>query len=156
MKTFNRLLLAFFLLGSVVHPLQAAPSLTEMKKQIVCDCPSCGKQTVDQCHSGCARGMTLASELQKHISDGDTEEQILKHMAADHGEHILGVPSQENFWGRMAPIMPFAILMMGLVPMVYIMKTRQDKVQKTGGKSQPKAAPPQDDRLDAALKDFDY
>lgn len=134
----------------------AAPDFTAMKKQIVCDCPSCGKQTIDQCHTGCTRGKLLAGELEKHIKDGDTEEQILKHISADYGEHVLGVPSQENFWGRMAPIMPFAILMLGLLPITYIMQTRHRKVRRSGGKSAPKVTAADDDRLNAALKDFDY
>ena len=152
-RLFTGLFFALLVLGGAV---QAAPSLTAMKKQIVCDCPDCGRQTIDQCASGCERGRELATDLKKQIDTGKGEDQIFDYFATTYGEQSLGVPRQQNFWGRMAPIMPFAILLLGLVPITYIMKTRHSKVQRTGGKKAPDAKPANDDRLDAALKDFDY
>ena len=140
----------------VVGTAQAAPDFTAMKKQIICDCPDCGRQSIDQCASGCARGKELAADLKKQIGSGKSEEKIFDYFAKTYGEHSLGVPRQQNFWGRMAPIMPFAILLLGLLPITYIMQTRHRKVRQSGGKKMPKAAPPKDERLDAALKDFDY
>jgi cytochrome c-type biogenesis protein CcmH/NrfF len=152
-RSFWGLLCALLFITGVV---QAAPSFTAMKKQIVCDCPDCGRQTIDQCASGCERGRELAAALKTEISAGKSEDQIFDYFAVTYGEHVLGVPRQQNFWGRMAPIMPFAILLLGLVPISYIMKTRHHKVRQTGGKKAPSVASGSDERLDAALKDFDY
>jgi cytochrome c-type biogenesis protein CcmH/NrfF len=144
---------------------QAAPQYKQLAKQIVCDCPDCGKQTIDQCASGCERGRELATAVKAEIAAGKSDDQILEAMAGQYGEHILGVPRQQNFWGKMAPAMPFLILLLGLLPMTYIMRTRHRKAQRGGmaAGNSPKAsraasntASDNDGRLDAALEKFDY
>lgn len=149
------LLCALLVFGLTISA-QAKPDFTLMKKQIVCDCPDCGRQTIDQCANGCARGKELAAALKSQIDGGKNEEQIFDSFSKTYGEHILGVPRQQNFLGRMAPIMPFAILLLGLVPITYIMQTRHKKVRASGGKQVPDRITVKDDRLDAALKDYDY
>ena len=145
-------------------PLCAAPKLTDVAREIVCDCRDCGKQTIDQCMNNCSRGKVLAKAVSGQIALGKTREQILDQMAATYGEHILGVPRQTNLLGRLAPLAPFLILLLGLFPILYITHTRQRKarriVAKPAAESVPDEAPgddAQDDtRLDAALKRFDY
>lgn len=140
-----------------VLPAHAAPTVTEMSKLLVCDCPDCGKQTVDQCANGCARGKELAGDLKKHIAAGKGEQQILDAMGKTYGDHILAMPPQSNFWGRMAPIMPFAILLLGLLPITYIMRTRHQKARAIGPKRGPENAPAiNDERLNEALRKLDY
>ncbi len=152
-RLFWALLCALLFINGTV---MAAPDFTAMKKQIICDCPDCGRQTIDQCASGCARGKELATDLKKQIVVGKAENEIFEYFAKTYGEQSLGVPRQQNFWGRMAPIMPFAILVLGLLPITYIMQTRHRKVRDIGGKKAPKVTAADDERLDAALKDFDY
>jgi cytochrome c-type biogenesis protein CcmH/NrfF len=135
---------------------QSVPTFSQMAREIVCDCPSCGKQTLDQCHNGCARGGELSTVVKEQIKAGKSEAEILNFMGDTYGEQVLGVPRPTNFMGKIAPLMPFLILLFGLLPITYIMRTRHKKARLTGPKQAPREAPETDERLGEALKRFDY
>lgn len=137
-------------------PSHIAPTVSQVAHQIVCDCPDCGKQTVDQCMATCTRGKELAKEIGGQLEQGKSQDQVLEFMGKTHGEQILAIPRQSNFLGRMAPLTPFLILLLGVVPIVYIARTRQRKVKISGPKTAPQNLKSDDDRLDDALKSFDY
>ena len=152
----KRLILAFVFCLFLAAPSFAKPTLTELTREIVCDCHDCGKQTVDQCMTSCSRGKELVKELRAHIDDGKNKEQIMDVMFTTYGEQVLGVPRQTNFWGKMAPIAPFLIMLVGIVPIAYITRTRQKKTKVVGPKQTPQKPIAEDDRLNDALKSFDY
>ncbi len=150
------ILLALWCFLGLAAPSHAAPTVSEVAHQIVCDCTSCGKQTIDQCMATCAHGKELAQEIRSQIELGKTQEQIVEHIGKTRGEQFLAVPSQSNFLGRMAPLAPFLLLLIGVIPIVYITRTRQRKARITGPKQTPQKIKSDDDRLDEALKTFDY
>ena len=156
MLTLRRILPVFFIVLCCALPSHAAPTLSAMAHQIICDCPDCGKQTVDQCMATCTRGKELAAEISQQIGQGKNENQILDYMSATHGEQALAVPHQNNFLGRMAPLAPFLIMLLGVVPIAYITHTRRKKVKITGPKQASQKTASDDERLTEALKTFDY
>lgn len=156
--------LALFLLVclgvGLAHTATAAPkpTLTEVSRELMCDCPDCGHQSIDQCPAGCAYGKKYRTELTSLIAQGKSKDEVINAFADKHGEHMLGNPRPHGI-GLIAPIVPWAGTLLGLLLVMLILRqaTRRKRLAPSpataGAANQPV---PEDPRLSAALHDFDY
>ena len=161
MKT---LLRALFLLACILsaHSVmaQSTPTVEAIAHELVCDCPDCGKQGVDQCMNTCETGRKYAAEIAAQLKQGKTKAQILDHFADTYGEQLLGNPRPRGI-GRLAPLMPLLALFIGLIPVGFLLRRRKvaqsrQSIVAPSGDSKAVDAAPDDPRLAEALRDFDY
>ena len=154
-----RTLFLALLLAGTAALAQTAPKpseiLNQISRDIVCQCANCGKQTIDQCKHTCSHGMALAAEVKAMIAAGDSRDTILAAMAKQHGEGILAAPSQKSWQGKMAPITPYLLMLLGIIPIIYITRSRH-RAAKVRGPKLPVETARDEERLEEALKNFDY
>lgn len=137
------------------------PALEIVAGELICDNPECSKESLSECTS-CEYAVRHRAEIASLLEQGKTKDQILNHFAAKYGERILGNP--RSFF---ASGMPFLVALCGLIPIVYIMRSRHRQAAMKA-KAQPllsrkpretesdEASRTGDARLNAALRDFDY
>ena len=139
-------------------PAHSAPRTTvnEVAKELVCDCPDCGKQTVNNCAPGCEKGIKYRAEIAADIARGQSKQQILNAFADKYGEQMLGNPRPRGF-SRLAPLMPFACLFFGAFPLLLTLRARRARsVSSSQINSTPEPIAADDARLTAALRDYDF
>src|SRR4051812_11446374 len=85
----HHLLLFFVLIAPLTARSEPRTTTLEVARELVCDCPDCGKQSLDQC-TDCKIGMKYRGEIAGLIQQGKSKQQILDAFADKHGEHMLG------------------------------------------------------------------
>ena len=87
-------------------PASAAPqaTVTEVARELICDCPDCGKQSLDQCAT-CGTGQKYRAVIAEQLKQGRSKEQVITYFADTYGEHMLGNPRPRGF-NRTALLMP--------------------------------------------------
>jgi cytochrome c-type biogenesis protein CcmH/NrfF len=127
-----------------------------MSKELICPCPSCGGKALDQCEPQCHDGQERRDAVAGQIKEGKSHDQILQYMAATYGTQILGEPPREG-WGAMSVLMPLACLAAGALPLMWFTRSRKSSGPKRSEtRRAPAAAPTEDARVAAALKEFDF
>jgi cytochrome c-type biogenesis protein CcmH/NrfF len=141
------------------------PSVMEVARQIVCQCPDCGKQTVDQCAPGCSEGQRHRKTIEEQIAQGKTAAQVINYFGDTQGEQMLATPRATGF-GLAAYVLPALFVLLSLVPLGLVLRSRRrkeeivahgtgsvDSATETTGASKPGADDP---RVAAALRDYDF
>jgi cytochrome c-type biogenesis protein CcmH/NrfF len=147
------------------------PTLLQVARQIVCQCPDCGKQTVDQCAPGCSEGQQHRAAIEKQINEGKTAAQIVDFFGDTQGEHMLATPRAKGF-GAAAYLLPSLFVLLTLIPLALTLNSRRrprDAQPVTTGGAAPASsgstapsdtpggtAPSDDARVQAALRDYDF
>lgn len=140
---------------SLLQPAVAAPTVTDVATQLICDCPDCGGKTLDQCPT-CGTGKAYRDEIAALLAQGRTTPQILDTFADKYGEHMLASPRNKGI-GRTAIAVPFVLLGLGLIPVIGALRRRQvAPAQPAQRKNKSKGDDSEDPRLSAALQDFDF
>lgn len=167
----------FFLLPfsfSVCHA--APPTVSQVAKELVCDCPDCGRQALDQCPN-CEKGREYRALIAERLKQGQSKEQIINYFADTYGEHMLGNPRPRGF-GQAAFALPALAVVLGIVPLALALRSRRRagrevrdgaarkttsrKAESSKGRAAPSssAAPAltaaDDARVAAALRDYDF
>lgn len=121
-----------------------ATALSAMRRELACYC-GCG-MTVQDCLGGmvCSESRALSKEVAQYMQQGKNRDQILQAMAAKYGERILSAPTKQGF-NLMAWVVPFAILALGGVIVVVVVKRWRG--------SSASAAPQPGQRVEAAPAD---
>ena len=135
------------------QPVQAAPTMREVAKQLICTCADCGRQALDQCPDSCADGRERRAVVSKLLAEGKSTDQIRVYFADTFGDETLGDPLPRGA-GKLAPIVPLAAVLLGAIPFALFARSRRRPTKiKKGGSA---ASNSHDPRVDAALKDYDY
>lgn len=110
------LLLPVFLLVAPVR-VAAAPQVSEISTQLICQC---GCLTIlDSCsHGECGGRDTMLGIIKLKISQGQTAEQIVASFVAQYGEKVLAEPPKKGF-NLTAWLFPFVSLAAGAL-VVYL------------------------------------
>lgn len=153
------LFLAVHSAGPVQADSNAEPkdSVTTIAKQLICDCPDCGKQSLDQC-AKCGVGQKYRKIIDTQLKEGKNREEILTYFADTYGEHMLGNPRPQGF-NKTAMLLPAIAAFLGLIPLSIILshrrknRTAAPRVSGPAAGNEPVA---EDPRVAAALKDFDF
>ncbi|MBV9867226.1 MAG: cytochrome c-type biogenesis protein CcmH [Abitibacteriaceae bacterium] len=137
------------------------PTVSDIGRELICSCPDCGKQSVEQCPAGCAYGKKYRAEIAGQIQQGKSKDQILNYFADKYGEQILGNPRPHGV-GLVAPLVPWFGALIGLLIVGVMMRSgqRAKRSRRSGTATVTSSANtptgPEDPRLSAALRDFDY
>ena len=160
----SKLLPILFLVFCLFSPevVFGETKVADVARELSCDCPDCGKQSVDQCLTKCETGRKHGAAIAAQLKQGRSKEQILNWFADTYGEHLLGNPRPRGL-GKLAPLVPYLALLVGLIPLTLVLRSRRRPKTKVGvaspGQTSPQPAgqeAPDDARLTAALRDFDY
>ncbi len=162
-KTFCKYLQVVFLAVICAFATQAAQAQTadsglaqRLNHEIICPCPDCGKQAIDQCAPGCADGKKYREEVAAQLEQGADEKGVLKYFQKTYGAASLASPPQEGF-GITSKWLPLGALLLGALPLWAM--TRNKNRQKSLRRKEP-VKPSHDekadDSLEDALRDFDY
>lgn len=139
---------------AVPFAARATTSVTDVARELLCDCPDCGKQTLDQCPT-CETGQKYRDVIAQQLQKGQDKFQVINYFAENYGEHMLGSPRSQGF-GRMATLIPPIALILGLIPVALALRSRRSS-RRSGSASDVKAAPKTEDpRVAQALRDFDF
>jgi len=75
---------------------------------VLCECPSCGFKTVDQCQPGCGEGRRERARIDQMLSEGSSDDEILAAIVADRGTGAIAIPDDKAVaWG--IPILAIAL-----------------------------------------------
>ncbi len=162
-KTFLLVLVALFLF---VSPALAAdqPTVSSIGAKLQCLC-GCGKTVLNCDDANCSFRDNARAVIQKGLTSGQSEKQIIDLMVAQFGEQILVEPPKSGF-NLVAWIVPFVALAGGaaVVGVLAAQWVRRGKgpPPSAGGPNPPGGAPPADPKEDAyrrrvekELKDFE-
>ena len=128
-----------------------------LNHEIICPCPDCGKQAIDQCAPGCADGKKYRAEVTAQLEQGKDETGVLKYFQKTYGAAALSSPPQEGF-GLTSKWLPVGALLLGALPLWALTRTkrRPKKRRPKAPRKQRRTDEAKDDSLDDALRDFDY
>ena len=140
------------------NPPQTSPAaptatVTEVARELICDCPDCGKQALDQCGK-CEVGQKYRDAIAAELKQGKSKAQVISYMATTYGGHMLGNPSATGF-NRSALLMPALAVLLGIVPLGLALARRKTVKRGTPKNDEPPLATPEDERVSAALRDLD-
>jgi cytochrome c-type biogenesis protein CcmH/NrfF len=86
--------------------------------QLMCVC-SCNQVLLECNHVGCSYSTRMRDELTASVTRGDSDNGALQWFIKTYGTTVLTVPSNSGF-NRMAWIMPYLALVMGIALVVFI------------------------------------
>ena len=128
---------------------QDAALTQRLNHEIICPCPDCGKQSIDQCAPGCADGKKYRAEVAAQLEQGKDETGVLKYFQKTYGAASLSSPPQEGF-GITSKYLPLGALLLGALPLWILTRNKRRKTPRRNENA------PNDDSLEDALRDFDY
>jgi cytochrome c-type biogenesis protein CcmH len=92
----------------------------DLGHQLMCIC-SCNQILLECNHVGCPDSDGMRAELMSAVSRGDSDSLVEQSFVQKYGPTVLAAPTTSGF-DRTAWIMPFAVLLIGLGAVVYIVR----------------------------------
>lgn len=103
------LTLSLLLLPAV--PVTAAPTVSDIGKELICQC-GCYMILTNCTHSECASRSSMTSYIGERLDQGDSKDQIIASFVAAYGEKVLASPPKKGF-NLVAWLLPFAAIVAG-------------------------------------------
>jgi len=98
---------------------------------------------------GCGSAIPLREEIQEHLKQGKSQQQIVAAFVAKYGQNILSAPPK-SAW-----VTPFAVLSCGLILVFFVIKAwTQRKPALTGTPGAASIPDGYRDKLEKELKDL--
>ena len=88
--------------------------------RLMCTC-GCGQVLLECNHVGCQVSSKMRDELQAALDRGDNDDLILQGFVQEYGPTVIAAPTATGF-NRVAWIMPFAALGLGIAFVVYVVR----------------------------------
>jgi len=92
----------------------------ELGHRMMCVC-SCSQVLLECNHVGCMYSERMRGELAAAIDRGDNDDLTLQSFIQKYGTTVVAAPSTKGF-GRVAWLMPFIVLIVGLAMVVYVVR----------------------------------
>ena len=96
--------------------------------KLMCTC-SCGEILLECNHMGCPDSPGLISKLNAQVASGASDHDIFQAFEREYGAIVLAAPIRGGF-DLVAWIVPFAVLAIGLVGIVWILRHWRDRHQE--------------------------
>jgi len=93
----------------------------ELGHQLMCIC-GCGQILLECNHVGCPASDGMRNELMGAVSRGDSDSLVQQAFVQKYGPTVLAAPTNSGF-NRTAWIMPFAVLLVGCVLLIFIVRS---------------------------------
>ena len=124
------------------------PEVKKASEPFVCQC-RCNHQLSACDMFGCGSAIPLREEIQGHLKQGKSQQQIIDAFVAKYGQNILSAPPK-SAW-----VTPFAVLSCGLILVFFVIKAWTQRKPKLAAAS-PAAAMPDAyrDKLERELKEL--
>jgi cytochrome c-type biogenesis protein CcmH len=94
---------------------------TKLGHALMCEC-GCGQILLECNHVGCTVSDKMAKQLRAMIDKGQSDDQIKNAFVQEYGVVVLAAPTDKGF-DRVAWIMPFVVFGLGILAVVYVVKT---------------------------------
>ncbi|HVO59768.1 MAG TPA: cytochrome c-type biogenesis protein CcmH [Terriglobales bacterium] len=127
-RTGSRLVQALFLLVAVVAFMGAGDQEARFQSlghHMMCVC-GCGQILLECNHVGCQYSDRMRTELMAALDRGDNDDLITQAFIQKYGTTVIAAPSTSGF-NRVAWIMPFLALVLGLVTTAMIVRAWKDR-----------------------------
>ena len=92
----------------------------DLGHRMMCVC-SCSQVLLECNHVGCMYSERMRGELAAAIDRGDNDDLTLQSFIQKYGTTVVAAPSTKGF-GRVAWLMPFIVLIVGLAMVVYVVR----------------------------------
>ncbi|MFY9673734.1 MAG: cytochrome c-type biogenesis protein CcmH [Terriglobales bacterium] len=128
-STSRRSAQAVILTAAVLLFMGANPSpdarFRDLGHRMMCTC-GCGQVLLECNHVGCQSSDKMRNQLQAAIDKGDNDDLILQGFVQEYGPTVIAAPTATGF-NRVAWIMPFAVLALGIVFVTRIVLSWKDR-----------------------------
>jgi len=127
-NTIRRWLQAGALVLAVLAFMGASDSDARFKDlghRMMCTC-GCGQVLLECNHVGCQSSEKMRNQLLAAMEKGDNDDLILQGFVQDYGPTVIAAPTATGF-NRIAWIMPFLVLALGIALAVYIVRSWKNR-----------------------------
>ena len=127
-KAARRILHALILTAAVFVFLGAGDDSARFKDlghRMMCTC-GCGQILLECNHVGCQSSDKMRNQLQAALDRGDNDDLILQGFVQKYGPTVIAAPTATGF-NRVAWIMPFVVLALGIAFAVHIVRSWKDR-----------------------------
>ena len=124
----RRLLHASILIATVFLFMGAGDDSARFKDlghRMMCTC-GCGQVLLECNHVGCQSSDKMRNELLAALDKGDNDDLILQGFVQNYGPTVIAAPTATGF-NRVAWIMPFVMLALGIGVAVHIVRSWKDR-----------------------------
>ena len=125
----HRVLLAFVVVAAVFLFMAATPTpdarFRDLGHRMMCAC-GCSQILLECNHVGCTYSDKMRNQLQAALDKGDNDDLILQGFVQEYGPTVIAAPTATGF-NRVAWIMPFAVLALGIAFAVHTVRTWKNR-----------------------------
>lgn len=147
------LIVLVFLIPSRQFGQVFSPEVRNASESFVCQC-GCNHQLSACGMLNCGSATPLRTEIQEHLKQGKTQQEIVQAFVAKYGKVILAAPTTQGF-DLAAWLTPFAALAFGLILIYFVIKVWiQRKPALAGAPSTPAIPDTYRDQIEKELKDL--
>ena len=107
----------------------------DLGHRLMCVC-SCNQILLECNHVGCNYSDRMRRELMTAIQHGDSDDLTLQAMVQNYGPTVIAAPTSTGF-NRIAWIMPYFALIVGLTMMIAIVRAWRNRPLKASAASIP-------------------
>jgi cytochrome c-type biogenesis protein CcmH/NrfF len=124
-----RILHALILIAAAFLFMAAAPTpdarFRDLGHRMMCTC-GCAQILLECNHVGCQSSTKMIDQLQTALDKGDNDDLILQGFVQNYGPTVIAAPTATGF-NRVAWIMPFAVLALGIAFAVHTVRTWKNR-----------------------------
>src|SRR5450755_1285292 len=104
-----------------------SPRFKDLGHRMMCTC-GCGQVLLECNHVGCQSSDKMRNQLQAALDKGDNnnDDLILQGFVQEYGPTVIAAPTATGF-SRVAWIMPFAVLALGIAFAVHIVRSWKNR-----------------------------
>jgi cytochrome c-type biogenesis protein CcmH/NrfF len=125
----RRALYALVLAAAVFLFMGAAPTpdarFRDLGHRMMCTC-GCAQILLECNHVGCQSSEKMINQLRASLDKGDNDDLILQGFVQEYGPTVIAAPTTTGF-NRIAWIMPFAVLALGIAFAVQTVRTWKNR-----------------------------
>jgi cytochrome c-type biogenesis protein CcmH/NrfF len=126
---FRRAFQALTLTAAVFLFMAATPTpdarFRDLGHRMMCAC-GCSQILLECNHVGCTYSDKMINQLQAALDKGDNDDLILQGFVQEYGPTVIAAPTATGF-NRVAWIMPFAVLALGIAFAVHTVRTWKNR-----------------------------
>jgi cytochrome c-type biogenesis protein CcmH len=97
----------------------------DLGHRMMCTC-GCGQVLLECNHVGCTSSDKMRNQLQAALDKGENDDLILQGFVQEYGPTVIAAPTATGF-NRVAWIMPFLVLALGLVLVTWIVRAWKNR-----------------------------
>jgi cytochrome c-type biogenesis protein CcmH/NrfF len=146
-KPLRRLPQALILIAAIFLFMGASddsPRFKDLGHRMMCAC-GCGQILLECNHVGCTYSDKMRNQLLAALDKGNNDDLVLQGFVQEYGPTVIAAPTATGF-NRVAWIMPFLVLALGIAFAVYIVRSWKNR--PTPALADGIAIPPQSRDLD--------